>query len=99
MRDEICIDGLKFLLTCGACPEQYDVYNGIRQQVGYVRLRGGWFRVDANQCGGETVYEHQFDDEWQGCFDDDEQRMKYLQLAADAIKKSVKSARLVARSR
>lgn len=33
-------NGLRFELTCGACPEQYDVYNG-ETQVGYVRLRWG----------------------------------------------------------
>lgn len=42
--------------TCSACPEQYDAYlDG--KKVGYFRLRGGYFRVDAEECGGPTVYE------------------------------------------
>lgn len=37
--------GLELELTCLACPEQYDVFfNGF--QVGYLRLRGGWFTVE-----------------------------------------------------
>jgi hypothetical protein len=42
-------------LTCGACPEQYDVYrNGA--QVGYLRLRHGTFRADMPDASGETVF-------------------------------------------
>lgn len=50
------IDGLKLVCTCSACPEQYDVFDGERQ-VGYLRLRHGYFRADCPDCGGETVYE------------------------------------------
>ena len=34
------IEGLDFKQTCGACPEQYDVFKD-EKQVGYVRLRWG----------------------------------------------------------
>lgn len=34
------IDGLVFVRTCYACPEQYDVVlQETREQMGYVRLR------------------------------------------------------------
>lgn len=35
------INELDFRQTCGACPEQYDVYDMSNKQVGYVRLRWG----------------------------------------------------------
>lgn len=53
------LDGLKLVCTCGACPEQYDVYDANDKQVGYLRLRHGHFRADYPDCGGETVYESQ----------------------------------------
>jgi hypothetical protein len=49
------LDGLKLVCTCGACPEQYEVFDGDRQ-VGYLRLRHGRFRADCPSVGGETVY-------------------------------------------
>ena len=44
-------------MTCGACPEQYDVFDSEGKQVGYLRLRHGYFRADYPDCGGVTVYE------------------------------------------
>lgn len=73
-------DNLKFICTCGACPEQYDVVltkDGKRYQVGYVRLRFGNLRVECPDYGGKEVY-------YQG-FDDEDERLVYLQKAADAI--------------
>jgi len=90
---EYAIHGLKFVLTCGACPEQYDVINGRGQRVGYVRLRWGRFTVDYPDCGGELCYQFVFDDRWKGCFDSDEQRMDYLTKAALALKTKDKEAR------
>jgi hypothetical protein len=79
--ETIIIDGLEFRLTCFACPEQYDVYRGAKQ-VGYVRLRGGYFRVDFRECGGEMLLEQTFEDDWKGCFDDDNERSYWLNGAA-----------------
>lgn len=66
--------------TCNLCPEQYQVYLGDRK-VGYIRLRWGHLTVDCPDCGEDEVYQHQFPDQWQGCFDDDAQRTKYMNLA------------------
>lgn len=41
----ITIAGLLFKLTCSACPEQYDVFDGDKK-IGYVRLRHGSLSVD-----------------------------------------------------
>lgn len=58
---------LRLVETCGACPEQYEVYLG-KKEVAYLRLRHGVFRVDVPF--GKTVYTaHPNGD---GCFDDDE---------------------------
>jgi hypothetical protein len=47
-------DDYQLVLTCGACPEQYDVfYNG--EQIAYFRLRHGIFTVDVPDCGGDTI--------------------------------------------
>lgn len=74
----------EFRETCGACPEQYDVYlDG--EQVGYVRLRWGCLRCDYPDVGKQTIYCYDFDDGWQGCFDDYEQREYHLDLIAKAI--------------
>ena len=42
--------------TCYACPEQYDAFLGGRQ-VGYLRLRHGYFSVDVPDAGGDTIYD------------------------------------------
>jgi hypothetical protein len=80
----VIIQGLKFVLTCGACPEQYDVfYNG--KQVGYIRLRWGTLRVDYPDVHGETVYSHSFDDGMKGCFDNESECMYHLTNAAEKL--------------
>lgn len=81
--EDVEIDGLKLVCTCGACPEQYDVFNANGAQVGYLRLRHGYFRADCPEVGGETVYTAQ--PKGDGIFDDDE-RQYYLTEAVAAIK-------------
>jgi len=81
-------DNLSFLCTCGACPEQYDVVllkDDQRFQVGYVRLRHGRLRAECPDVYGKEVYPCSFDDDWKGCFDDEEERLEYLEKAAEAI--------------
>lgn len=68
--------------TCGACPEQYDVYlDGC--EVGYLRLRHGHFRAEYTADGGdEIVYEGL--PEGDGVFEYEE-RNYYLNRAIQAI--------------
>lgn len=80
----LMIDGLRLVCTCGACPEQYDVFDG-DTQVGYLRLRHGSFRADVPDCGGKTVYAAHTQGD--GVFYDDE-RMHYLTEAVAAIQKA-----------
>lgn len=82
--------------TCSACPEQYDVLDGYGDKVGYIRLRHGYFRVDA-EPSSTTVFERSFpvyDSEQQepeerdlpdhhsdGIFEDQDVREAYLTIA------------------
>lgn len=71
--------------TCYACPEQYDVFlDG--KQVGYLRLRHGYFRCDYPNCGGETVYGSYT--EGDGMFDEEE-RLYHLNKAIAALAKKL----------
>ena len=73
---------IKFVQTSPACPEQYEAFDEDGKQVGYLRLRHGWFRIDFPEHDGETIYEaHPRGD---GVFDDDEKDF-YLQEAYNAI--------------
>lgn len=81
----LVIDGLLFEMTCGACPEQYDVYYGERE-IGYVRLRWGSLRAYYPSVGGEQVYHANIEDNaMQGWFLDNEQRMYYLTEIAKVL--------------
>lgn len=79
----------EFYETCGACPEQYDVFlEG--KQVGYVRLRWARLRCDYPDVGGETIYVHEWSgkaamDGYRGQFPSEEQRNYHLDLIAKAI--------------
>ena len=85
-EDDIIIDNCRLICTSIACPEQYDVFDEkTKQQVGYLRLRGGLFRADAPECGGDTVYES--NPAGDGIFDDDE-RLPELTKAIAAIRRA-----------
>jgi hypothetical protein len=82
---------LYFNNTCGACPEQYDVYSSIEafqknvDPIGYVRLRWGHLYCDVPH-GGETVFEHTFtDDSYKGSFDDEAEKDHFLTLIEKSI--------------
>jgi hypothetical protein len=79
---------IKLVMTCGACPEQYDAFlNG--QRVGYLRLRHGYFTVDFPDVDGETVYEAETIGD--GCFDATE-REHHMRCAIAAIEEALKGA-------
>lgn len=70
-------------MTCGACPEQYDVMlDG--QKVAYLRLRHGSFTVNVPDCGGEMIYHA--NPKGDGMFEDKE-RDYYIHNALGAIEK------------
>lgn len=78
------LDGLTLVLTCGACPEQYDVFNTKDEQVGYLRLRHGNFTVECPDVRGTLVYAAQ--PKGDGIFEYEEREF-YLTEAVKAINK------------
>jgi hypothetical protein len=75
------IKGVELVLTCSACPEQYDAFiDG--QRVAYLRLRHGYFYASCPWVEGVTVYEA--NTKGDGIFDSEE-REKELNAAVDAI--------------
>jgi hypothetical protein len=78
----LLIHGYRLVLTCCACPEQYDVHDDEGKQVAYIRLRRGVCSVQCPDYGGEVVYTAE--PKGDGIFHDDE-RMKYLYAAILAV--------------
>ena len=75
------IKEIQLVQTCGACPEAYDAFLGDKQ-VGYLRLRHGFFRVDFPDYRGEQIVGAY--PEGYGMFLDHEREM-YLSMAKSAI--------------
>lgn len=82
---DLLIGGYRLVQTSSACPEQYEVFDSDGKQVGYLRLRHGYFRADYPDHGGDTVYEA--DTRGDGIFDDDE-RMPQLEAAVAALRRA-----------
>lgn len=81
------VDALELVLTCSACPEQYDaMFDG--RLVGYLRLRHGEFTVTCPDVDGQIVLDAR--PRGDGSFDDDE-RDDYLRRAKAAIASWVRS--------
>lgn len=82
------IKDIELVQTCGACPEQYDAYikdylsDSGKKQVGYLRLRHGYFGVYYPDTGGELIYDSNPDGD--GCFTCNE-RESFLDEAKEAI--------------
>lgn len=80
-------NGFDLQLTCSACPEQYDVFfEG--KQAGYLRLRGGYFRVEYPDVMSETILEAYPGGD--GIFNDNE-RLFFLTKSLRAIQHKMKS--------
>lgn len=79
-REEI--DGCKLIRTCGACPEQYEVFlDG--SLIGDLRLRHGYFSARYPDFMGDIVYGS--NPKGDGVFYPEE-RDQYLQAAVAALK-------------
>ncbi len=78
---------MRLVQTCGACPEQYDVFQD-EELVGYLRLRHGRFQARFGGTGGPVVYDaHTRGD---GIFDAGE-RDYHLEKAKSAIQAELAS--------
>lgn len=85
------INNLYFVMTCGACPEQYDVYSdeSMTEQVGYIRLRHGNLFAESPDCLTNVVFHHCFDDLRGSFYSDDVERMFWLKKCAENIQKAL----------
>ena len=86
MNADRIISGYHLVMTCGACPEQYDVFFE-DVQVGYLRLRHGYFTARCPDSSGDLVYEAE--PHGDGIFEYDE-REGYLEKALAAIGEWIK---------
>jgi len=82
---------IKFVQTCGGCPEQYDAFDENGKLVGYLRLRHGHFRVDFPDIRGETIYEAT--PKGDGGFFPEEKEF-YLEMAKKAIELKLKEVEM-----
>ena len=86
-------DNIRLECTCGACPEQYDMFID-DAQVGYIRYR--WGHLACRPCKSDgtidwdnTVFEWEHpNDGWSGIIPDD-QRDTLLQQCKNAVAKYV----------
>lgn len=77
---------LAFILTCSACPEQYDVQSlNDGTQLAYIRFRMGKLRVLCPDVAGKVVLEKIFPESFQGCFYSEQERQQNLLESAKAI--------------
>lgn len=86
------INGLAFVQTCSACPEQYDVFRG-EEQVGYVRLRWGYLRAEY-LVDMQEVYSYEFEDAMKGAFYEEEERQEHLINIADSLLERINNEKL-----
>jgi len=82
MTGTLTADDISLTQTCSACPEQYDAYAPDGRQVGYLRLRHGYFSVSMPDAGGAEVYHA--NPQGDGVFDPGE-RDEYLREARQTI--------------
>lgn len=82
---------IKLVLTCGACPEQYDAFCG-EEKVGYLRLRHGHFTVHYQGVAGERIYTACPNGD--GIFEKEE-RDYYLRFAVDAIQRRMRGEEIL----
>lgn len=91
-RDYMNIKGLTFIRTCRRCPEQYDVKDSDGNNVGYIRLRFGQLTCEYPDVGGELIYSVNIGKiGWSGEFENDDQRMLYLNNICDIILENISS--------
>ena len=56
-----------------------------RKSGWYIRLRWGGLSCRYPDYEGDEIYSESFDDGWKGCFDDDNERNKYLLIIANEL--------------
>ena len=83
LPDETFMLGCKLVLTCGACPEQYDVFLG-EENIGYLRLRHGRFYAEYVPTKEIVYVAHPQGD---GIFEESEREEHLLKAVTALLKK------------
>jgi|GEM_PF-6919214 len=63
-EESITFKNLTAKQVCCGCPESYHVFDETKKQVGYLKLRGGYFSVRYPNSDGETIFEHKFEERY-----------------------------------
>lgn len=82
----IYLDNVVLKQTGAACPEQYEVYTAdgvVTVQIGYLRLRHGYFKAVYPDHNGEVAYDA--NPAGEGAFASEEEREFYLRNAVKAL--------------
>lgn len=79
----LLIHGYELVLTCHACPEQYQVYDTADTQVGYIRIRHNKMTVHCPDYGVKNIVLTE-STEGDGCLMKHE-RLRMLNKAVTAI--------------
>lgn len=88
-KNTIVINKLSFQqLSLDESLEQYNVFKG-KSQVAYVHLRYGILSVLTPDALGEIIYSKDYNIEFKGCFKDNEERMRELNIIANKIVKFI----------
>ena len=74
---------IRFLCTCTASPEQYDVMSG-KTEIGFIRLRWGIVYCEI-PFAGERVYTENMDNSLQGSFNSEHERKVTLENIKNSI--------------
>lgn len=74
-----------FVNTCYAAPEQYEVFDENREEIGFVKLKHGELRAAYPGFAGEKVFGHTFNDNGKEFFFDDEEREEMLSHIAKTL--------------
>lgn len=80
---------IKFIQITSAYPTQYLAFSGDKQ-VAYIRLRGGVLFADAPDFDGETIFEHKFENNHKGTFDNKTEENRYLEQIKTKIREWIK---------
>lgn len=75
---------LKFVKTCPACPEQYDVFNKEGKIVAYIRLRWGTITIQCPDSVGVVILNENYGYEMCGEFMRDKDRKAFIKRAENS---------------
>lgn len=86
-KDDSIVDTIE--MTCCECPEQYNVFDKIGNQIAYIRVRYGELSVSCPSCLCDEILTLEIDGF--GGFANNEERISMFSLIIDEIDKYYKN--------